>query len=208
MRKLQIMPMAAVLGLACIIGIKQDKGQSPHAGSTPQTPSGGAPRLAEEQFKNIKVLKGIPAEELFPTMQFITASLGVECEFCHVKNAFEKDDKKPKQTARKMMEMMFAINKDNFDGRRDVTCYSCHRGNAKPLAIPVVMTEEPKATGEPHGAEAGATEKGSSAGGPSAQQLLEKYVQALGGAAAIDNISSRVMKGTIEFGEQSMPIDI
>jgi hypothetical protein len=132
----------------------------------------------------------------------------VNCEFCHVKNAFEKDDKKPKQTARKMMEMMFAINQDNFDGRRNVTCYSCHRGDAKPLAIPVVMTEEPKTTGEPHGVVAGGTEKESSAGSPSAEKLLDKYVQALGGAAAIEKISSRVMKGTIEFGEQSMPIDI
>lgn len=175
----------------------------PDIGSPAQTP-----RKAEEQFKNIRILKGIPAEQLFPTMEFMSASLGVNCEFCHVKNAFEKDDKKPKQTARKMMEMMFAINQDNFDGRRNVTCYSCHRGDAKPLAIPVVMTEEPKTTGEPHGVVAGGTEKESSAGSPSAEQLLDKYVQALGGAAAIAKISSRVMKGTIEFGEQSMPIDI
>src|SRR5579872_1649452 len=113
-----------------------------------------ASKKAEEQFKNIQVLKGIPAEQLIPTMQFISASLGVECDFCHVQGAFDKDDKKPKQTARKMMEMMFAINKDNFKGRRDVTCYSCHRGNAKPLAIPVVMTEDAKQTsGEPHAPE-------------------------------------------------------
>lgn len=185
-----------------------------HSNHVPQhsVPDSGSPaqtlRKAEEQFKNIRILKGIPAEQLFPTMEFMSASLGVNCEFCHVKNAFEKDDKKPKQTARKMMEMMFAINQDNFDGRRNVTCYSCHRGDAKPLAIPVVMTEEPKTTGEPHGVVAGGTEKESSAGSPSAEQLLDKYVQALGGAAAIAKISSRVMKGTIEFGEQSMPIDI
>jgi hypothetical protein len=208
MRKLQIMPMAAVLGLACIIGIKQDKGQSPHAGSTPQMPSGGAPKLAEEQFKNIKVLKGIPAEELFPTMQFITASLGVECEFCHVKNAFEKDDKKTKQTARKMMEMMFAINKDNFEGHREVTCNSCHRGNAKPLAIPTVMGEETSVVvAQPHRAE-GQDEGAKKNDGPAADQLLEKYVQAVGGAGSIDKVASRVMKGTIDFGGKSLPIDI
>ncbi len=51
-----------------------------------------APKKAEEVFKNIQVLKGIPADQLFPTMQFISASLGVECEFCHVHDAFEKDD--------------------------------------------------------------------------------------------------------------------
>jgi hypothetical protein len=59
-----------------------------------------SPKKAEEQFKNIQVLKGIPAEQLIPSMMFITASLGVQCDFCHVQNAFEKDDKKPKQTAR------------------------------------------------------------------------------------------------------------
>jgi hypothetical protein len=169
-------------------------------------PSGAAPKKAEEQFKNIQVLKGIPAEQLIPTMQFITASLGVECEFCHVQGAFDKDDKKPKQTARKMMEMMFAINKDNFDGHREVTCNSCHRGSEHPSAIPAVMTEEPKATmGALHGeaAEAKTTENG-----PTADQLLDKYIQAAGGTAAIDKISSRVMKGTIDVAGKSLPIDI
>src|ERR1700686_4050653 len=118
------------------------------AGAAAQTAAvAPVPKKAEEQFKNIQVLKGVPAEQIFPTMQFITASLGVECEFCHVQNAFEKDDKKTKQTARKMVEMMFAINKDDFEGHREVTCYSCHRGSAHPQAIPAVMTEEPKEAG-------------------------------------------------------------
>jgi len=165
-----------------------------------------APKKAEEQFKNIQVLKGTPAEQLFPTMQFITASLGVECDFCHVQNAFEKDDKKPKQTARKMMEMMFAINKDNFDGHREVTCYSCHRGNADPAAIPAVMTEDMKSTGSPHKPEAVASEQ--KASGPSAEQLLEKFAQASGGAASTDKVNSRVMTGMIDIGGKSLPIDI
>src|ERR1700686_5804535 len=115
------------------------------AGAAAQTAAvAPVPKKAEEQFKNIQVLKGVPAEQIFPTMQFITASLGVECEFCHVEGAFEKDDKKPKQTARKMMEMMFAINKENFEGHREVTCYSCHRGSANPVGTPLVMAEETK----------------------------------------------------------------
>src|SRR4051794_32317506 len=94
------------------------------------------PKMAEDVFKNIQVLKGTSADQFIPTMQFIGASLGVECDFCHVERAFEKDDKKPKQIARKMMQMMFAINKDNFDGQREVTCYSCHRGSMKPVSTP------------------------------------------------------------------------
>lgn len=169
---------------------------------------GSAPKKAEEQFKNIKVLKGIPADQLIPTMQFITASLGVECDFCHVQGAFEKDDKKPKEIARKMMDMMFAINKDNFEGHREVTCYSCHRGHEKPVAIPTVMTEEPKEAmgGGPKKMDEKADTAKSS--GPAADSVLDKYVQASGGAAAIDKITSRVMKGTIDFGGKSFPIDI
>jgi hypothetical protein len=131
MRQFWIFSLAAVL-ILCGIAIMQGKAQSAHAAQTPAASSAAGPKKAEDQFKNIQVLKGIPADQVFPTMQFITASLGVECEFCHVQNAFEKDEKKTKETARKMMEMMFAINKDNFEGHRQVTCYSCHRGNANP----------------------------------------------------------------------------
>jgi hypothetical protein len=76
-----------------------------------------AAKTTEQVYKNIQVLKRVPADQLIPSMQFVTASLGVHCDFCHVERAFEKDDKETKQTARKMMRMMFAINEDNFDGR-------------------------------------------------------------------------------------------
>src|ERR1039458_6995824 len=193
------------------VGIDVAKAQSagaPHASANP-LPDGT--KKAEEQYKNIQVLKGIPADQLIPGMQFITASLGVECQFCHVEGAFEKDDKKPKQTARKMMEMMFTINKDNFAGHREVTCYSCHRGSTDPVGTPAVMAEEPKpATGsvaetaENHNEDADAKETT----GPSADQLLDKYLQVMGGAAVVEKITSRVMKGTITFGDRNVPIDI
>src|SRR5208283_5558191 len=93
---------------------------------------------AEDVFKNIKVLKGIPSEQLVPAMEFMASSLGVECSFCHVEGHFEKDDKKKKKTAREMMQMMFAVNASTFDNRREVTCYSCHRGSPKPVATPFV----------------------------------------------------------------------
>jgi photosynthetic reaction center cytochrome c subunit len=187
-----------------MVGAKAQSSGAVHAASQGQEAANAAgPKKAEEQFKNIQVLKGIPADQIFPAMQFITASLGVECDFCHVQGAFEKDDKKNKQTARKMMAMMFAINKDNFEGHRLVTCNSCHRGSAVPQAIPAVMSEEPKdAMGGPKPAEVKEN------AGPAADQLLDKYVQAAGGAAAIDKVTSRVMKGTIDFGGKDLPIDI
>jgi photosynthetic reaction center cytochrome c subunit len=178
-------------------------GAEAQSNRAPAAVSASEPKKAEEQFKNIQVLKGIPADQLIPAMQFITASLGVECQFCHVEGAFEKDDKKQKDTARKMIAMMFAINKDNFGGHREVTCYSCHRGSIDPVGTPSIMAEEPMAA-EKTGGSAGAA----AAGGPSADQLFDKYLQAAGGTAAVEKVTSRVMKGTITFGDRNVGIDI
>src|SRR5271157_4485250 len=196
--------LAVVLGVIALLAVGGIVMGGAKAQSGAAQGAAGGPKKAEEQFKNIQVLKGIPADQLIPAMQFITASLGVGCDFCHVEGAFEKDDKKPKQTARKMMEMMFAINADNFDRDRKVTCYSCHRGSPAPVGMPPVMSEEQmQAMGAPKKAE-----EPKPNAGPTAEQLLGKYVQAAGGAAAIERITSRVMKGTIAFDGLSMPIDI
>src|SRR5215469_4166927 len=98
-------------------------------------------QTAQKAFKNVQVLKDIPADDLVPTMQFVSGSLGVECDFCHVRDAFEKDDKEPKRTARQMMRMELAINGRNFDATRAVTCYTCHRGQTKPVSIPSTEKE-------------------------------------------------------------------
>ena len=194
-----------IVFLTCGIVLGGARAQS----GAPPAPDAAGPKKAEEQFKNIQVLKGIPADQLIPAMQFITASLGVECEFCHVQGAFEKDDKKTKQTARKMMEMMITINAENFDGHRVVTCYSCHRGNSMPVGMPPVMTAEMKPAApeirKPEEIREGAANQPS---GPPADQLFDKYVQAVGGTAAIEKIASRVMQGTITFGDRNVPIEI
>ncbi len=191
----------ATVTFAAALAILGAHAQSP-AGQPPT-----APKLAEQQFKNIKVLNGIPAEQVFPAMQFITASLGVECEYCHVRSergmVFDKDDKKPKVIARKMIQMMFAINKDNFEGQRQVTCFSCHRGAAQPVGTPIVATEElardTRAEKKP----------AAPAALPSPDQVFDKYLAASGGAAAVQKIISRVEKGTLTaFGGQHFPVDI
>jgi photosynthetic reaction center cytochrome c subunit len=174
--------------------------------ASPQAPASGstAPKLAEEQFKNIQALKGIPADQVVPSMQFIAASLGVECEYCHVRGAFEKDDKKTKIAARKMIGMMMAINKENFEGRREVTCYSCHRGAKDPVGTPIITDEEPA----PGAAEEKAAGEGKSAL-PTAEQLLDKYLAAIGGADALQEITSRVQRGTLtSFGGQKIPAEV
>jgi photosynthetic reaction center cytochrome c subunit len=162
------------------------------------------PRTAEQVYKNIQVMKEVPADELFPAMQFITASLGVECDFCHLENAFEKDDKETKQTARKMMRMMSAINKENFDGHREVTCYSCHRGAHKPVNVPIISEEEGKFVGEEK-TQHNATNAPNQ---PSADQILGKYLQAVGGPEAAARISTRIQKGTITVSSKKFPVEV
>lgn len=168
------------------------------------------PKTTDQAYKNIQVLEDLPADQLIPAMQFVASSLGVECEFCHVESAFDKDEKKPKQTARKMMRMMFAINKDNFDGHREVTCYSCHRGARKPVGIPIIGDEEPEIevamdlTSEETNAAIP-----DFARLPAVDQILAKHVQALGGEDAIRKVSSRIEKGTITaFGEHQFPVEV
>jgi hypothetical protein len=192
----------ATLLILSALTISIAKAQS---GAAAATAPAAEPKTAEQQFKNIQMLKGIPADQVIPAMQFMSASLGVECEFCHVQGAFEKDDKKPKQTARKMMEMMFAINADSFDRKREVTCYSCHRGSTDPVATPAVMDETKPGV---EAAKKNNEEETKIVGGPSGDDLIDKYLKAVGGAAAVDKINSRVMKGTITFGDRNVPIEI
>jgi len=166
-----------------------------------QNPPPPAARTAAQEFKNIQVLKDIPADQLIPTMQFITASLGVECEFCHVEHAPEKDDKKQKKFARHMIEMQMNINKDNFEGKRWVTCYSCHRGAAKPISVPILSAEEKVPEMKP----ATAADKSAY---PKPEALFEKYLAAVGGADALIKVSSRVQRGSVTFGNQKSPIEV
>jgi photosynthetic reaction center cytochrome c subunit len=163
-------------------------------------------KAAPPRFRNLQVLKDVPPDQLIPAMQFVSASLGVECEFCHVRDAFDKDDKQAKQTARRMMQMMFALNSSQFQGQRAVTCYTCHRGFARPVSIPMVDSKAPyvseaRLPADPmHEARTDL---------PSANDVIEKYIQAVGGGAAVQNVSSRVESGIVNFGVgPGFPIEI
>jgi outer membrane lipoprotein-sorting protein len=165
-----------------------------------QTAPAGA-KTAEEVFKNIQSLKGVPADQVLPAMQFISVSLGVECTFCHVQGKMDLDEKKPKQTAREMIAMTNAINKDSFGGHREITCYSCHHGSEHPGSTPAVLTADTPEHSEKPAA--------SPAGQPvTAEQILDKYIAALGGEDAIKKVTSRVETGVILAGGQETPIDV
>jgi photosynthetic reaction center cytochrome c subunit len=161
-------------------------------------------QLTEAVFKNIQVLKSVPADQLIPAMRFITASLGVECGYCHVPDHFDKDDKKPKQVARDMMRMMLAIDQNSFDGNREVTCYSCHRGSPTPQGTPMVGSEVQLNTATT----ATPAETKLPVDMPTADQLIDNYVRALGGAAAIEKITSREEQGTAILGRKTIRVEV
>src|SRR3989442_12122381 len=182
----------ALVGSAAKSSLGQTASTSPVKGKT-----------AAEAYQNAQVLKEIPADQLVPAMQFITYSLGVECSYCHVEGALEKDDKKPKQTARKMMQMMAAINRDNFDSKQAVTCNSGHRRAPYPVATPIIAEGGPRPAFE-----SVLGEDTSLTDAPPAEQIIAKYVEAIGGAAALQRISTRQEKGTINISGRNLPIEI
>jgi len=158
------------------------------------------PQLAEEVFKNIQVLKGISANELMGTMGFFSASLGLNCTDCHISESSGDwgkyaDDTALKRTARRMVQMVNAINKDNFAGRRAITCYSCHRGSLRPRVIPSLMEQY----GSPPPDDPNNVEiVGRGAAAESVDQILDKYIQALGGAKAAASVTTLSAKGTYQ----------
>ncbi len=141
-------------------------------------------KTAEQVYKNIQVLKGIPANDLNPAMHVIKAAVGLDCEDCHEEKDRSADTKKLKLTARKMMQMMIDINKNSFDEEQEVTCYTCHRGSPNPLNVPLLPVMEPK--------------EESKVSLPSADQIFANYVAALGGEQALRKLNSRVITG-IEY---------
>ena len=170
--------------------------------STPSQEQPAPPKTAVTQYKNIQVLKDIPADQVIPTMQFIGGALGVDCEFCHVQHAMDKDDKKEKQTARKMIEMELAINKSHFKNEIEVTCYTCHRGSPHPVGVPILTVNAAKMPEHEHHVISAQESL------PTADQILDKYLAAIGGADALHKIKTRVQKGTVDTGGEQYPIEI
>lgn len=161
--------------------------------------SGG--KTAEQVYKNIQVLKGIPSGEVIPAMRFITASLGVQCGFCHVEQHFDQDDKKTKQVARKMIQMVSAINQNNFENHLTVTCNSCHRGSREPVSIPAMNPQTTMAA-----TTRGPQQPPSSL--PNPDEVINKYIEASGGQSALQKITTRSETGTADFFGRQIPVEI
>jgi hypothetical protein len=150
--------------------------------------------MAEQVFKNIHALKGIPVDDFMETMGLISAALSFDCSDCHTGAGTDKvdwaADTPRKVTARMMINMVATINKNNFAGRNMVTCWTCHRNRDRPLATPTFET----IYGEP----ALVTDDvvPNIPGLPSPESILDKYIQAVGGAQRLAGLTSFDARGT------------
>jgi photosynthetic reaction center cytochrome c subunit len=168
-----------------------------------QTPAAAKEKTVEQVRKSIKVLNGLPDSQLIPVMNYMSASLGVRCNFCHVNNNgqwdFSSDEKEEKQVARKMVTMVIDLNKASFNGNPEVSCYTCHRGRNHPVGVPPLPlptpSPRPQSPAGPASGQGTATPSPTPAA-PTADQILAKYLDALGGQAAINKLKTAVMKGT------------
>jgi len=164
--------------------------------ATAQSRTAATPQMSEQAFKNIQALKGIPVNEFMATMGFFSASVGENCTFCHVPESSGNwdryaDDNANKRTARRMIAMVNAINKNYFAGRREITCYSCHRGGDRPRITPsLIDLYGPPRPEEPDELFKEGPDK------PTPDQILSMYLQAIGGADRLARLTSFSAKGT------------
>jgi photosynthetic reaction center cytochrome c subunit len=153
---------------------------------------------AEKVFKNIQALKGMRAADLQGAMSFIASSLNVDCDYCH-RQDFSKDVTKQKLRAREMIRMVRQINQEAFQGENTVNCFTCHQGHTKPIALAPIGPAPPR----PPKPEAVAAGTPPEAPRPSVEEVLDHYVQALGGQAALDAVKSRILRTAPLSGENS-----
>lgn len=186
----------SLLSIACvsIIGsVEAGRLLSSPEQTAPATQAAPAEKTVEQVQKNIQVLTGLPQSQLLAVMNYMGSSLGVKCTYCHVRKDdkwdFVADEKPEKGTAREMIKMVQGINKGTFKGNPAVGCFTCHRGNNSPVRVPQLPIAAP--TPFANSAEAATKETP-----PTADQILAKYTEALGGIAAIEKLKTRSMKGT------------
>jgi hypothetical protein len=163
-----------------------------------QTPQKAADKTAEQVNKNIQVFKGMPASRLRNTMFFFRYSLGVTCNYCHIFGQFELDTKPAKAKAREMIKMVAEINKQHFEGKTEVNCFTCHQGSLTPkteipaarIGIQTMFAPRPAPS---------RNEKAAAL--PSVDEVIARYVEALGGKDALAKLTSKVVTGNVITSE-------
>jgi photosynthetic reaction center cytochrome c subunit len=136
-----------------------------------------------------------------------SAALGFSCEDCHTASSndwanYAKDVSPRKQMARRMVTIMTEINKQYFGGRQVVTCFSCHRGSNRPKVTPSLVM----LYGTPLLDELDVMLAPGPPGTPTPDQILDKYLRAVGGADRVAKLTSYTAKGTYSgYGPEGFP---
>lgn len=179
-------------------GLQSARSQSESSASAPPRvqPAAQAPVPAPHPgppgsgIKNVQVLTGV--FDLLPTMHVMRSSLGVSCDFCHVAETgqYWRDDKPTKRRAREMLRMVQQINQANFGGRQVVTCNTCHRGSPHPVAVVPIGQGLAFDTTHSEALPAGPPP-------PTAKQVLDAYVAAVGGRERLQSVKSRAVRLTV-----------
>jgi len=179
--------LTVTLGIALVVSVN-------HRVVSAQGAAGSEP-LMEDAFENIASLNGEPAHLMLPTMFYFEGALGVGCTYCHDDNNTRRDldTKETKDIARQMIDMVNTINENSFNGENQVTCFTCHQGQAIPSSVPVVINAEVPPKLEytvPVPAPAAI---------PSitATEIFDDYVTAVGGASVLQSVSSLTAEGTV-----------
>ncbi len=167
--------------------------------------------LAEQTFRNVQILRGIPVDEFMDTMGMFSAATGLNCAHCHaIDNGAGWEayatETPLKQTARQMLRMMNAINKENFGGARVVTCNTCHRGDQRPKGVPSLAIQYSAPAEDPND-----VDTFPATGMPSPETIFDKYFRAIGGRARVDALTSIVAKGTYsgyDTDHAKVPVEI
>ncbi len=184
----QVICTAAVVTLASPIGT--GGGAVAQAG---RPAAAAKPKMVEDVFKNVQALKGIGVDDFMLTMGIMSAAVGSDCVGCHPSAGTDHVDwaldTGRKRTARRMVQMVAAINRDNFNGRQIVTCWTCHRGRDRPVTTPTLDAVYGPPTEEADDVLTQAQ------GVPSVDQVLDKYLEAIGGAENVARVTSFVASG-------------
>ena len=196
----------------CLLGVATAVSLS--AAASPRGQGGAeqaqAPLMAESHFKNIQVLKGMPVDTFIEAMGMFAASMGGDCTYCHSKDAvFNRDAfsaATPRiQRARQMIVMMRNLNNNNFGGALKVTCFTCHRGSYVPETAPRLALQYGTPDEDPNVMNFVPDTS------VSAAQILDKYLEALGGAGRLAKMSSFTAKGTyagFDTGFGEVPVEV
>lgn len=180
--------LLAALFLVAASGRAHPETAAPGFSGTGVDQSQSGEKTAEQVYKNIQVLKDLRAAELDGVMNFMCAALGVGCAYCHT-NPWDSDEKSAKLAARRMILMTRSINNEHFSRNPAVTCNTCHRGQHNsvpnpPADLAVVHSPDDELTAP----------KPPSL--PSIDELVSRYIRAIGGEPAIQKIKTRVSFGT------------